>query len=124
MRNSTLKIIQAAISSYDLLSYDQGKATVIFMTQQDMRVDDRICMPLSGNEYAVDDPKRPLIPEQTHPNCRCFYIDAKTQEIVTDISSPRVYEERDDGFDPLHITQKKRSWFERITKRIRSLFEL
>ena len=119
MKSTTLSIIQAAINSYDLLSFDE-KATVIFTTQEDMKVDDKICMPLAGNEYEIDDPKRPLIPEGTHPNCRCYYVDAQTGDVVTDISSPRTYEKTED-VNPIKLPQKKKSFFERILKRLRSI---
>lgn len=58
----------------------KGKRPVIFMTQRDNKVDDKICLPLEGNVYAIDDPKRPKIPGELHENCRCFYIDAVTGE--------------------------------------------
>ena len=58
----------------------KGKRPVIFMTQRDNKVDDKICLPLEGNVYAIDDTKRIKIPSELHPNCRCFYIDAVTGE--------------------------------------------
>jgi len=57
-----------------------GKRPVIFMTQRDNKVDDVICLPLEGTVYAIDSPRRIRIPSDTHPNCRCWYIDAITGE--------------------------------------------
>ena len=54
---------------------EQGKRPLIFMTQQDSKVDDLICLPLEGTVWDIDDPQRPKIPATTHPNCRCFWID-------------------------------------------------
>lgn len=55
------------------------KKPVIFMTKMDSKVDDKICLPLEGTVWDLDnDPKRPKIPKDTHPNCRCFYIDGIT----------------------------------------------
>ena len=48
------------------------------MTQQDSKVDDKICLPLEGNVYERNSPQRPRIPLDTHPNCRCFYTDGVT----------------------------------------------
>ena len=54
---------------------EEGKRPLIFMTQQDSKVDDLICLPLEGTVWDLEDPQRPKIPANTHPNCRCFYID-------------------------------------------------
>ena len=54
---------------------DEGKRPLIFMTQQDSKVDDLICLPLEGTVWDINDPQRPKIPATTHPNCRCFWID-------------------------------------------------
>ena len=67
---------------------------VVFTTQRDNRVDDKICLQLSGIAFTIDDPLRPLIPDDTHPNCRCYYVDQATGEILTDISSTRDVKER------------------------------
>ena len=67
---------------------------VVFTTQRDNRVDDKICLQLSGIAFTIDDPLRPLIPDATHPNCRCYYVDQATGEILTDISSTRDVKER------------------------------
>lgn len=58
----------------------QRKRPVMYMTQRDNKVDDKICLPLEGTVYAINDPKRVKIPSQTHFNCRCFYLDAVTGE--------------------------------------------
>ena len=84
-----LLAIKNAVSVFDLL--DQEKPPkVVFTTQRDNRVDDRICLQLSGIAFDIDDPFRPVIPIDTHPNCRCYYVDESTGEIVTDISSKRI----------------------------------
>lgn len=57
---------------------EQGDRPLIFMTQQDSKVDDLICLPLEGTVWDINDPQRPKIPANTHPNCRCFYIDPVT----------------------------------------------
>jgi len=46
---------------------------LIFRTQGDAKVDDIICLPLENQEFEFDDPLRPLIPDDTHPNCRCYW---------------------------------------------------
>lgn len=58
----------------------EKKRPVMYMTQRDNKVDDIICLPLEGTVYSIDDPKRVKIPSETHPNCRCFYLDAVTGE--------------------------------------------
>ena len=57
---------------------EDGKNPVIFQTQQDSKVDDKICLPLEGNVYERNSSQRPRIPLDTHPNCRCEYIDGIT----------------------------------------------
>lgn len=54
------------------------KQPLKFMTQQDSKVDDLICLPKQGEIYDKDDPRRPRIPFQLHPNCRCFWQDVLT----------------------------------------------
>ena len=54
------------------------KKPAIFMTRMDSKVDDKICLPLEGTVWDLDDPKRPQIPKDTHKNCRCFFIDGIT----------------------------------------------
>lgn len=44
-----------------------GKNPVIYMTQQDSKVDDKICLPLEGNVYEKNSPQRPRITLDTHP---------------------------------------------------------
>lgn len=56
------------------------KPSVMFMTQRDNKVDDKICLPLEGMVYEIDDKSRPKIPSDTHPNCRCYYLETKTGE--------------------------------------------
>lgn len=57
-----------------------GKRPVMYMTQRDNKVDDKICLPLEGTVYEIDSVSRVRIPGETHPNCRCFYVDAVTGE--------------------------------------------
>jgi len=57
---------------------DANKRPVIFTTRRDSKVDDKICLPLEGSVYNLNDPQRPRIPINTHPNCRCNYVDAVT----------------------------------------------
>ena len=51
---------------------------LIFMTQQDSKVDDLICLPLEGTIWDEADTARPQIPATTHPNCRCYWLDPVT----------------------------------------------
>ncbi len=46
-----------------------GEEPLIFMTQQDSKVDDKICLPKQGETWAKSDPSRPRIPFQLHPHC-------------------------------------------------------
>jgi len=68
-----LRKIKIAIESFDI--DDDKPHRVVFTTQNDNRVDDSICVPLAGIAFEIDDPLRPLIPQETHPNCRCYYVD-------------------------------------------------
>lgn len=54
----------------------EDKTPLIYMTQQDSKVDDKICLPLEGTVWDKGDPARPKIPRSLHPNCRCFWLDA------------------------------------------------
>ena len=58
----------------------EDKRPLIYMTQMDAKVDDKICLPLEGTVWDRGDPNRPRIPGSLHPNCRCFWIDAITQQ--------------------------------------------
>lgn len=68
----------------ELLAEDEkigpDKPSVMYMTQRDNRVDDKICLPLEGTVYEIDDKSRPMIPSDTHINCRCYYVETKTGE--------------------------------------------
>jgi hypothetical protein len=93
MQLKLLNQIKNALSVYDLL--DQEKPPkIVFNTQRDNKVDDKICLQLAGIAFEIDDPLRPIIPDDTHPNCRCFYTDEITGQIVTDISSKRDIQRR------------------------------
>jgi hypothetical protein len=91
MKQSQLKLIKKAVSVFTLLD-EEKPPKVVFTTQRDNRVDDKICIELAGIAFDIDDPLRPVIPIDTHPNCRCYYVDQSTGEIVTDISSSRIKE--------------------------------
>ncbi len=56
----------------------ENKRPLIFMTQQDSKVDDVICLPQQGDVWDENDPKRPRIPEDFHEHCRCFWQDPIT----------------------------------------------
>ena len=45
---------------------------VRFKTQQDGKVDDKICLVLANQEWNIDDPDLIVPPDDTHPNCRCY----------------------------------------------------
>ena len=83
-----LKLIRNAVSVFTLLD-ERTPPKVVFTTQRDNRVDDLICLKLAGIAFQIDDPLRPIIPDDTHPNCRCYYVDEITGQIVSDISSKR-----------------------------------
>ena len=57
---------------------EKNQTPLIFMTQRDSKVDDKICLPLEGTIWDRADVQRPQIPATTHPNCRCFWIDPVT----------------------------------------------
>lgn len=57
---------------------DTDRFTAVFVTEEDDRVCP-ICRPLEGNEYKINPETRiienaPLIPDDTHINCRCRYL--------------------------------------------------
>ena len=56
----------------------QNKRPLIFMTQQDSKVDDLICLPQQGDVWDEADPTRPKIPIDLHEHCRCFWQDPIT----------------------------------------------
>ena len=115
MQLKTLKKIKSALSVWDL--FDQEKPPrVVFNTQRDNRVDDKICLQLAGIAFEIDDPLRPIIPDDTHPNCRCFYTDEITGQIVTDISSKRDIKRRKKlPPEPKHyLTEKKENLIVKI----------
>ena len=111
-----LRVIKNAISVFDIYE-DEKPHRVVFTTQRDNRVDDAICLPLAGIAFDVDSPFRPIIPDDTHRNCRCYYVDEVTGQIVTDISSRRDVKRRSQltdrqrknivTKDKKYLTQKK-----------------
>lgn len=116
MQIKKLRVLRNAIKSFDI--FDQKvRHKIVFTTQRDNRVDDAICLPLAGIAFDIDDPLRPVIPDDTHPNCRCYYVDEITGQIITDISSHRDIKERDEltdrqrkkiiKEDKHYLTQKK-----------------
>lgn len=52
---------------------------VVYHTEEDHKVDDE-CDMWDGDEFAFDDPNKPLPP--LHPNCRCYYIYKDTGDKV------------------------------------------
>ena len=111
-----LKAIRNAVRAFELID-DEKPFRVVFTTQRDFRVDDKICLPLAGIAFDIDDPLRPIIPDDTHPRCRCYYVDEATGQIVTDISSRRDVKRRSEltdrqrknivKKDKKYLTQKK-----------------
>ena len=111
-----LKKYLEAVSVMDLLDQDKPPK-VVFTTQRDNKVDDKICLQLSGIAFEIDDPIRPIIPDDTHPNCRCYYVDEATGQVVSDISSKRDIKRRSrltdrqrknwNKKDRQYLTQKK-----------------
>jgi hypothetical protein len=55
-----------------------GNTPSIFMTRMDSKIDDKIYIPLEGTVWDQADSNRPKILATTHPNYRCFWIDAVT----------------------------------------------
>ena len=99
-----LLAIKNAVSVFDLLDQEK-QPKVVFTTQRDNRVDDKICLQLAGIAFKIDDPLRPVIPDDTHPNCRCYYVDQLTGQVVTDISSKRDVKKRDQLTD-----RQRKNW--------------
>ena len=121
-----LRVLKNAIKAYTLLD-EEKPHRVVFTTQRDNRVDDAICLPLAGIAFELDDPNRPIIPIDTHPNCRCYYVDEVTGQIVTDISSKRDVKRRSEltdrqrknivKEDRKYLTQKKMELIDRNIKK-------
>ena len=105
-----LKLIKTALSVWNLLD-ERTPPKVVFNTQRDNRVDDKICLQLAGISFQIDDPLRPIIPDDTHPNCRCYYTDENTGQIVSDISSKRDVKRRNE------LTDKQRKNISKKTKK-------
>lgn len=61
---------------------DADKRPVIFTTKRDSKVDDKICLPLEGSVYDINDPQRPRIPINTHPNCVLGDTEIITDKII------------------------------------------
>ena len=55
---------------------------LIYRTKQDGRVDDLICLPDEGGVWRKNDPRRPIIPKNRHPGCRCEWENAVTGELL------------------------------------------
>ena len=108
MQKSLLKLIRNAVNSFQLLD-EEKPPRVVFTTQRDNRVDDKVCLELSGIAFEIDDPLRPIIPQDTHPNCRCYYVAEDTGEIVTNISSRRSVKERNKLSDRQRINYLKKN---------------
>ena len=108
MQKSLLKLIRNAVNSFQLLD-EEKPPRVVFTTQRGNRVDDKVCLELSGIAFEIDDPLRPVIPDDTHPNCRCYYVAEDTGEIVTNISSRRSVKERNKLSDKQRINYLKKN---------------
>jgi len=79
---------QGSIDSTRVLEFENpAKRIIEFNTQKDMKVDDSICRPLQGALFDLKDADFIKIPDDTHPNCRCFYKQLSSGRIVNDISS-------------------------------------
>tara|TARA_R110002020_G_scaffold113233_2_gene260171 strand:- start:4827 stop:5330 length:504 start_codon:yes stop_codon:yes gene_type:complete len=117
-----LRVLRNAVKALDILD-DERPSKVVFTTQNDNRVDDVICLQLSGVAFAIDDPARPIIPIDTHPRCRCYYVDEQTGQVVTDLSSKRDVKRRSEltdrqrknliKKDKQYLTLKKRELIEK-----------
>lgn len=107
MQVKKLRAIRKAVEALSILDAEK-KQRVVFTTQNDNRVDDRICLELSGIAFDIDDPLRPIIPQDTHPRCRCYYTDEETGAIITDISSRRSTRERNKLTNRQRLNQNKR----------------
>ena len=88
-----LRAVRNAVSSLSLLE-EEKPPRVVFTTMRDNKVDDILCVELAGLAFEIDDPLRPIIPDDTHRNCRCYYVTEDTGEIVTNISSRRSVKKR------------------------------
>jgi len=60
---------------------DDLEEDVEFTTENDSRVCP-ICEDLDRDVYQIDDDLKPVIPDDTHPNCRCYYVYEGTNEEV------------------------------------------
>lgn len=58
----------------------QAVARIVYNTQGDSKVDARICKALEGAVFNSGNENRLLIPDDTHPNCRCFWTLQSTGE--------------------------------------------
>lgn len=54
-----------------------------YETEDDERVCP-ICEDLDADTYLIDDDQKPVIPDDTHPNCRCYYVFEETGEEVSE----------------------------------------
>ena len=108
MQKSLLKLIRNAVNSFQLLD-EEKPPRVVFTTQRDNRVDEKVGLELSGIAFEIDEPLRPEIPDDTHPNCRCYYVAEDTGEIVTNISSRRSVKERNKLSDKQRINYLKKN---------------
>jgi len=71
--NNLLLDIQFGIEQLDSFNLPlEGK--VMFLTQEDAKVDEEICAPLNRTVWDVNDPELVVPPEDTHRFCRCRLI--------------------------------------------------
>jgi len=126
LTQKNLRILKNAVNVFTLLD-EEKPPRVVFTTQRDNRVDDLICLKLAGIAFEINDPYRPVIPIDTHPNCRCYYVDEATGQIVTNISSKRDIKRRSEltdrqrknivKEDRKYLTEKKRELIDKNVKK-------
>ena len=96
-----------AINLNDVIFGDTKKERQIqFNTQEDSKVDDKICRPLMGKKFDVTEEAFPFIPDDTHPNCRCFYKQVSSGRIIHEISSTFNAVKLTDDFGEIPINEK------------------
>lgn len=61
--------------------FSTDELEVQFTTRRDHKVCP-ICEPLDGRRFKMDDTSKPNIPEDTHPNCRCRYLEVRNGKAI------------------------------------------
>lgn len=99
---------QGAINSSEFtFSENETERVIVYNTQRDSKVDDEICKPLNGKTFDAAFNVFPRIPEDTHPNCRCFYTQQSSGKVVSDLSSNFQAKSKNDGVDSKSMAGKK-----------------